>query len=102
VIKTISLILSITAATLLFPVTSLADTPPMTDGVIKKIKMESGKVTIKHGEIANLEMPPMSMVFNVKDPASLENLKKGDKIKFVAVDEDGKLWATEIEADSSE
>ena len=56
----------------------------MTDGEVKKVDKDAGKVTIKHGEIKNLEMPPMTMVFRVKDGAMLEQLKVGDKIKFEA------------------
>lgn len=92
----------ILVATISILSTSFADSPPMAEGVIKKIVIESGKVTIKHGEIESLEMPPMSMVFNVKDPSVLEAFKKGDKIKFIALDEDGKFWATDIQADTSE
>lgn len=101
-IKSLFLGLSILTATFSVATISFADSHPMTDGVIKKIVVDSGKVTIKHGEIENLEMPPMSMVFNVRDPSVLKAFKKGDKIKFIAVDEEGKLWATDIQPDASE
>lgn len=70
----------------------------MTDGVIKKIDLKNSKVTVKHGEIVNLEMPPMSMVFNVKDSTLLEGVAKGDKVKFIAMEEDGKLFITDIQS----
>ena len=51
---------------------------------VKKVDKSSGKVTIKHGPLDNLGMPAMTMVFRVKDPAMLNQLKEGDKINFVA------------------
>lgn len=70
----------------------------LTDGEIKKVDAERGKVTIKHGVIQNLDMPPMTMVFTAKDKAMLSDLKPGDKVKFVAADEGDKLVVTEIHA----
>jgi len=77
---------------------AFADSHAMSSGVVRKIDMENGKVTIKHGEIANLDMPPMSMVFTVEDSSILSDLSKGDKVKFVAEDKGGKLYVTEIES----
>ncbi len=70
----------------------------MTDGEIKKLDKESGKVTIKHGEIKNLDMPPMTMVFRVKDPSMLEKVKVGDKINFSADKINGNFTVTEFES----
>lgn len=70
----------------------------LTDGEIKKVDAERGKVTIKHGAIQNLDMPGMTMVFTAKDKGMLSDLKPGDKVKFVAADEGGKLVVTEIHA----
>lgn len=55
----------------------------MTDGEIKKVDKENKKLTIKHGEIKNLDMPGMTMVFQVKDPAMVDSVKVGDKVRFV-------------------
>jgi Cu/Ag efflux protein CusF len=65
-------------------------------GEVRKIDKEARKITIKHGEIKELEMPPMTMVFTSKDPAFLENFKVGDKVKFRVVREDGKMLVTEM------
>ena len=43
-------------------------------------------------------MPPMTMVFTLKDPAVLENFKVGDKVKFKVVREDGKMLVTELQS----
>ncbi len=71
---------------------------PMTEGSIKKINMDMGKVTIKHGPIVNLDMPPMSMVFDVQDVAMLQGLAAGDNVKFYVVEKDGKMVIEELEA----
>jgi len=69
----------------------------MTDGEMRKIDREAAKVTIKHGEIKNLEMPAMTMVFHVKDKALLDKVKAGDKVKFKAVNESGKMTVTDLQ-----
>jgi Cu(I)/Ag(I) efflux system protein CusF len=66
------------------PASAAASTAEMTEGEIRKVDMAAKKLTIKHGEIKNLDMPPMTMVFQVKDAAMLDKLKAGDKIRFVA------------------
>lgn len=69
----------------------------LADGEVRKVDREAHKITIKHGEIKPLEMPAMTMVFNVKDAALLDKLKAGDRIRFKAVNEGGKYIVTEIE-----
>jgi Cu(I)/Ag(I) efflux system protein CusF len=56
----------------------------LTDGEVRKVDKAAGKITLKHGEIKNLDMPPMTMVFGVKDKALLDKVKKGDKVMFAA------------------
>ena len=67
------------------------------DGEVRKVDKEQGKVTLKHGPIANLDMPGMTMVFKVADPKMLDNLKPGDKVKFAASNTDGAITVTAIE-----
>ena len=69
----------------------------MTDAEVRKIDMEAGKLTLKHADIKNLDMPAMTMVFVVKDKAMLDKLKTGDKVKFKATNDAGKFTVTEIE-----
>lgn len=69
----------------------------LTAGEIKRIDLDGGKVTIKHGEIKNLDMPPMTMVFVAKDRSQLTTLKVGQKVHFVALNEAGKFIASEIQ-----
>ncbi|MDP3190214.1 MAG: copper-binding protein [Rhodoferax sp.] len=51
---------------------------------MRKVDARAGKITLKHGDIPNLEMPPMTMVFQVSDPAMLSQVKAGDKVRFTA------------------
>ncbi|QHE78306.1 copper-binding protein [Hydrogenophaga sp. PBL-H3] len=77
---------------------TMTATPGMTDGEIRKIDKENGKVTIKHGEIKHMDMPPMSMVFNVKDKAMLDKVQVGEKIQFIVIQDAGKMVVTDIKA----
>ncbi len=70
----------------------------MTKGKIKKVDKDAGKVTIQHGPIANLDMPGMTMVFRVRDPAMLGQVKEGDNVMFSAENVNGALTVTKIEA----
>ncbi|MDR7377029.1 Cu/Ag efflux protein CusF [Rhodoferax ferrireducens] len=72
-------------------------TLPYTDGEVRKVDLSAQKITLKHGEIKNLDMPPMSMVFQVKDPALLEKVKTGDKVKFTAEQIGSALVVTDIQ-----
>ncbi|MDO8420303.1 MAG: copper-binding protein [Rubrivivax sp.] len=68
----------------------------MTDGEIRKVDKGARKLTIKHGEIKNLDMPPMTMVFQVKDGAMLDKLKVGDRILFAVEQATAGLVVTDI------
>ncbi len=67
-----------------------------TKGVVKKVDMKTEKVTIKHEDLKNLDMPGMTMVFSVADKAMLDKLKQGEQIQFVAERVKGKLTVTEV------
>ncbi len=69
---------------------------PMSEGEVRRINKEGGKVTIKHGPLDNLDMPGMTMIFRVQDPAMLDQMKEGDKIKFVADKVDGVFVVKEL------
>lgn len=71
----------------------------MSKGEIRKVDKETKKITIKHGEIKNLDMPSMTMVFQVKDPAMLDSVKPGDKVKFSAERSGGAIVVTDIKPD---
>ena len=69
-----------------------------TDGEVRRIDKDQGKVTLRHGAIANLDMPGMTMVFKVADAKMLDGLKEGDKVKFAADKVNGAITVTSIEA----
>jgi Cu/Ag efflux protein CusF len=67
------------------------------DGEIRKVDKDAKKITIKHGPLTNLGMPPMTMVFQVRDPAMLEQVKAGDKVRFEAEKSAGAYVVTQVE-----
>lgn len=78
------------------PVAVLEGDGTFTAGTVKKVDPKSGKVTIKHEELVDLEMPAMTMVFRVADDTMLDQLKAGDAIEFVAQRIKGKLTVTAL------
>ena len=86
----------LTAATLL---PAMAQTPAkeMADAEVRKVDRDAKKVTLKHGPIKNLDMPGMTMVFQVRDATLLDNLAAGDKIKFTAEQQQGAYVVTGVE-----
>ncbi|SFC49233.1 Cu and Ag efflux protein CusF [Polaromonas sp. OV174] len=70
---------------------------PQADAEVRKVDKEAGKIALKHGEIKNLDMPPMSMVFQVKERALLDQVKVGDKVRFTADNVNGVLTVLSIE-----
>lgn len=54
------------------------------EGTIKKVDKAAGRITIAHGPLENIGMPPMTMAFRTADPAMLEQVAPGDKIRFTA------------------
>lgn len=78
---------------------SAAASADLTEGTITRVDARSGKLTIRHGEITNLGMPPMTMVFALKDPVQAQSLQPGAKVAFRAEDTGGgSLLITHIEA----
>ncbi len=75
---------------------SSAASDSFTDGEIRKVDKDSGKITIRHGELKNLAMPPMTMVFRAKDPAMLDQVKAGDKVMFTADKVEGLFTVMQI------
>ena len=70
----------------------------MTRGEIKKIDLDAGKLTLKHGPIDNLGMPAMTMVFKLSKPDDAANFKVGDSVQFRADNLNGAFIVTEIAA----
>lgn len=64
---------------------------------VRKIDAANKKITLRHGPLANLSMPPMTMVFTVQDAAELEGLSVGDKVQFVAQQQGSQFVASELQ-----
>lgn len=69
----------------------------MTEGTVKKLDKAAGKLTIAHAPIENLSMPAMTMAFPVKNPAQLDQVKVGDKIRFRAEQQNGMITVVALE-----
>jgi Cu/Ag efflux protein CusF len=69
----------------------------LSEGEVRKVDKGAKKITIKHGPLADLDMPAMTMVFQVKDPTMLDKLKAGDKVRFRAEKVGTALTVTQIE-----
>ncbi len=69
----------------------------LTAAEVRKVDKAAAKVTLKHEAIKNLDMPPMTMVFQVKDPALLDKVKPGDKVRFAAEKQGGSYVVTTME-----
>lgn len=72
-------------------------TPSLTDGEVRKVDKEAGKITLRHGDIKHLDMPGMTMVFAVKEKSMLDKVQAGDKVRFMVADEKGKMVVTDIQ-----
>ena len=91
------IILSILAASSTFGILQADDELPVVAGEVKKVKPDSGKITIKHEAIPNLDMPGMTMVFRAGEGTDISQYKKGDKVSFTVVEKDGKMMIVKIE-----
>lgn len=77
---------------------SSAQAPSLADGEVRKVDKDAQKITVRHGPIPDLDMPkPMTMVYRVKDPAMLDKVKAGDKVKFEAENIAGAFIITKID-----
>ena len=75
-----------------------ADQSELSEGEITRWDARTLKVTLRHGEIKNLGMPPMTMVFRVNDANMLAPFQPGDKVRFRAERQDGGYFITRMEA----
>ncbi|OYU31983.1 MAG: hypothetical protein CFE39_05305 [Comamonadaceae bacterium PBBC2] len=67
-------------------------------GEVKKVDKAAQKITLKHGDIKSLDMPPMTMVFQVADAAMLNSVKVGDNVQFSAERRTGAIVITNLKA----
>src|SRR5699024_7449117 len=79
------------------PLAAAETTLSLSEGEVRKVNKDAQKITIRHGELKNLDMPPMTMVFQVQDPALLEKVQPGDQVSFEAEKIGGQFTVTHIE-----
>lgn len=79
------------------PAASAATAASLADGEVRKVDTAAGKITLRHGEIRSIDMPPMTMVFAVSDPALLQGRQVGEKVRFAAERRNGAYVVTHIE-----
>jgi Cu(I)/Ag(I) efflux system protein CusF len=78
------------------PAASESAATDLTDGEVRKVDKANARLTLRHAEIKNLDMPGMTMVFDVKDPTWIDAFQPGDKVRFKALREGGRFIVTEI------
>lgn len=66
------------------------------EGTVRRVDAANGKLTIAHGPLDNLGMPPMTMVFAVSGETSLDGIAVGDRIRFVAEKSDDAFVVTTL------
>ena len=74
------------AAASVYSMTAVAQTATAS-GEVRRIDAEAGKITIKHGAIADLQLPAMTLVYRI-DPSLLAGIKPGDTVSFTAQRQD--------------
>lgn len=79
------------------PATSGDSAPALSEGEVTRWDARTGKITLRHGELKNLGMPPMTMVFTLREPAQAGQIKGGDKVRFRAEQVNGAYVVTHIE-----
>lgn len=75
-----------------------AQQPQAIDGEVTRVNKDTQKITIRHGPMPHLDMPAMTMVYVVKDPAMLEQVRVGSKIRFIGDKVDGQFTVLSIES----
>lgn len=79
-------LLPTTAALLVsLPAFAQADAPlPQVDAEVRRVDLAQSRITLRHGDIPNLDMGAMTMVFRIRDATLLKDIKAGDKVRFTA------------------
>lgn len=95
-----ALLASLAALSLSGPVIAQSNTAAadLAEGEVRKVDKDARKLTLRHGPLKNLDMPGMTMAFQVKDEAMLDKFQTGDKVRFQVEKIDGKLTVTQLEA----
>ena len=74
-----------------------AEPAPLSQGEVRKIDVGAQKITLRHGPIASIGMPPMTMVFEVEKPELLEGVSAGEKVNFQVQQQGSRYIVTELQ-----
>jgi Cu(I)/Ag(I) efflux system periplasmic protein CusF len=74
---------------------------PEVEAEVRRVDHSAGKVTLRHGYVPNLDMPPMTMVFTVQEPSALEGVQPGDRVMVTIERVQGAYTVKSIRTDSA-
>jgi Cu/Ag efflux protein CusF len=80
--------------------TKVSSNTALTDAEVKKVDPATGMVTLKHGALENVGMPPMTMAYKAKDAAMVKQVKEGDKVKVRVENVNGTPTIVKLEKQS--
>jgi Cu(I)/Ag(I) efflux system protein CusF len=91
-----TVIVAVMAALFSLPLQA-AEPAPLSQGEVRKIDVGAQKITLRHGPIASIGMPPMTMVFEVEKPELLEGISAGEKVNFQVQQQGSRYIVTELQ-----
>ena len=76
------------------------DAPPAAfspnEGIVRSVDRAAGEIIVRHGRLAEIDMPPMTMAFEVRDAGLLDGLKAGDRVTLRVELLNGRFTITSI------
>ena len=76
------------------------DAPPAAfspnEGIVRSVDRAAGEIIVRHGRLPEIDMPPMTMAFEVKHAGLLEGLKAGDRVALRVELLNGRFTITSI------
>jgi Cu/Ag efflux protein CusF len=59
----------------------LAQSEASAKGEVRRLDLNKGTITLKHGAISDLNLPAMTLVYDI-DPSLLHEVEPGDEVRF--------------------
>ena len=70
---------------------------PKVEAEVRRVDPAAGKISLRHGYVPNLDMPPMTMVFQLDPSTALDEIKAGDRVLVTIEQIDGAYTVKSIE-----
>ena len=70
------------AATALLALSAAASAQALVDAEVRKVDKPAARITLKHSEIKEYDMPAMTGAYKVREPALLDKVQPGDRVRF--------------------